>query len=52
MVGNPTGANINFHQNRPPSSKTPATQPILTGAFGTVRQFVAAQGASFVGRGG
>lgn len=29
-----------------------ATQPSLTGAFRTVRQLVAAQGASFLGRGG
>lgn len=29
-----------------------ATQPTLTGAFRTVRQFVAAQGASFPGSGG
>jgi hypothetical protein len=29
-----------------------ATQPTLTGAFRTVRQLVAAQGASFLGRGG
>ena len=29
-----------------------ATQPSLTGAFRTIRQLVAAQGASFLGRGG
>jgi hypothetical protein len=29
-----------------------ATQPTLTGVFRTVRQLVAAQGASFLGRGG
>jgi MFS family permease len=29
-----------------------ATQPTLTGAFRTIRQLVAAQGASFLGRGG
>ena len=29
-----------------------ATQPTLTGAFRTVRQLVAAKGASFLGRGG
>jgi len=29
-----------------------ARQPTLTGAFRTVRQLVAAQGASFLGRGG
>ena len=29
-----------------------ATQPTRTGAFRTVRQLVAAQGASFPGRGG
>ncbi len=29
-----------------------ATQPTLTGSRRTVRQFVAAQGASFLGRGG
>ena len=29
-----------------------ATQPTLTGAFRTVRQLVATQGASFLGRGG
>jgi len=29
-----------------------ATQPTLAGAFRTVRQLVAAQGASFLGRGG
>ncbi len=29
-----------------------ATQPTLTGAFRTVSQLVAAQGASFLGRGG
>jgi hypothetical protein len=29
-----------------------ATQTNLTGAFRTVRQLVAAQGASFLGRGG
>jgi hypothetical protein len=52
MVGNPTGVNINFHQNWPPRPKTPATQPTLAGAFQTVRQLVAAQGASFLGRGG
>ena len=27
MVGNPTGVNINFYQNRPPRPKTPATHP-------------------------
>jgi hypothetical protein len=29
-----------------------STQPTLTGAFRTIRQLVAAQGASFLGRGG
>ena len=29
-----------------------ATQPTLTDAFRTIRQLVAAQGASFLGRGG